>query len=103
MSQKIEQSGCPWVDPEGFLRNSGKGASQGRFVRPSGLKKKLVREPPDQFFGSGRVAYYLYSKICLEGPLKNRQNKGIKDKINGSFMKVESIAECSLGNTFDLH
>ena len=30
-------------------------------------------------------------------PLKNKQNKGLKDKINGSLMKVESIAECSRG------
>ena len=40
----------------------------------------------------------------LSGTLKNRQNKGLKDK--GSLMKVESNAECSLGafcNTFDLH
>ena len=37
-------------------------------------------------------------------PLKNRQNKGLKT--NGSLMKVESIAECSLEAlcyTFDLH
>ena len=36
--------------------------------------------------------------------LKNRQNKDLMP--NGSLMKVESIAECSLGafcNTFDLH
>ena len=45
-----------------------------------------------------------YSKTCLKRPLNNRQNKGLKT--NGSLMKVESIAECSLGafcNTFDLH
>ena len=35
-----------------------------------------------------------YSKTCLEQPLKNRQNKVLKT--NGSLMKVESIAECSL-------
>ena len=37
----------------------------------------------------------MYSKTCLKSP-----------KTNGSLMKVESIAECSLGafcNTFDLH
>ena len=46
----------------------------------------------------------VYSKTCLRRPLKNRQNKGVKT--NGSLMKVESIAECSLGafcNTFDLY
>ena len=45
-----------------------------------------------------------YSRTCLKWPLKNRQNKDLKT--NGSLMKVESIAECSLGafcNTFDLH
>ena len=48
--------------------------------------------------------FLLYSKTCLEGPLKNRKNKGLKD--NGSLMKAKSIVECSLGafcNTFDLH
>ena len=45
-----------------------------------------------------------YSKACLKRPLKNRQSEGLKT--NGSLMKVESIAECSLRefcNTFDLH
>ena len=45
-----------------------------------------------------------YSKTCLKRPLKNRQKKILTT--NGSLMKVESIAECSLGafcNTFDLH
>ena len=49
----------------------------------------------------------MYTKTCLKRPLKNRQNKDLNDKdLNGSLMKVESIAECSLGafcNTFDLH
>ena len=39
----------------------------------------------------------------LKGPLRNRQNKGLKE---GSLMKVKSIAECSFGafcNLFDLH
>ena len=46
----------------------------------------------------------LYSKICLQQPLKNRQKKILTS--NSSLMKVKSIAECSLGafcNTFDLH
>ena len=46
----------------------------------------------------------VYSKTCVKRPLKNKQNKGIKTI--GSLIKVESIAECSLGafcNTFDLH
>ena len=34
---------------------------------------------------------FVYSKTCLQGPLKNRQNKGLF----GKLMKVESIAECS--------
>ena len=36
-----------------------------------------------------------YSKTCLKLPLKNRQNTDLNDKIFGSLMKVESIAECS--------
>ena len=43
----------------------------------------------------------MYSKTCLKRPLKTKVLK-----TNGSLMKVESIAECSLGafcNTFDLH
>ena len=46
----------------------------------------------------------IYSKTCLKRPLKI--NKTEIFKINGSLMKVESIAECSLEafcNTFDLH
>ena len=46
----------------------------------------------------------LYSKTCLKRPLKNRQTKALTT--NGSLMKVEGVAECSLGafcNTFDLH
>ena len=45
-----------------------------------------------------------YSKTCLKRPLKNRQNNDLETI--GSFMKVKSFAECSLGafcNTFDLH
>ena len=45
-----------------------------------------------------------YSKICLKWPLKIDETKVLKT--NGSLMKLESIAECSLGsfcNTFDLH
>ena len=40
-----------------------------------------------------------YSKTCLKWSLKNRQKKTLM--INGSLMKVESIAECS--HSFDLH
>ena len=36
----------------------------------------------------------LYSQTCLKPPLKNRPKKVLK--INGSLMKVQSIAECSL-------
>ena len=46
----------------------------------------------------------VYSKICLERPLKNKQNKGLN--ADGRLMQVKSIAECFLGafcNTFDLH
>ena len=67
----------------------------------------------------------IYSKTCLKQPLKTEVLKtkgslmkvesiaecslGDKTKVlktNGSLMNVESIAECSLGafcNTFDLH
>ena len=47
---------------------------------------------------------YIYSKTCLKQSLKINKTKVFKT--NGSLMKVESIAECSLGafcNTFDLH
>ena len=45
-----------------------------------------------------------YSKTCLKRPLKIDKTKVLME--NGSLMKVESIAEYSLGafcNTFDLH
>ena len=42
----------------------------------------------------------MYSKTCVKQLLKNRQNEDLNDKIYGSLMQVESIAEC---NTFDLH
>ena len=48
--------------------------------------------------------FTVYSKTCLMRPLKNRHTKSFKT--NGSLIKVESIAECSLGafcNTFDMH
>ena len=44
-----------------------------------------------------------YSKTCVKPPLKKDKTKSLMT--NGSLMKVESIAECSLGafcNTFDL-
>ena len=42
-----------------------------------------------------------YSKTCLKRPLKIDKTKVLME--NGSLMKVESIAECSFFNTFDLH
>ena len=45
-----------------------------------------------------------YSKTCLKRPIKIDKTKVLKT--NGSLMKVENIAECSLGaffNTVDLH
>ena len=47
---------------------------------------------------------HVYSKTCLKGPLKIDKTGVLMT--NGSLMKVESIAECSLEalcNTFDLH
>ena len=41
-----------------------------------------------------------YSKTCLKLPLISRQKKDLNDKINGSLIKVESIAECSLGRKY---
>ena len=44
-----------------------------------------------------------YSETCVKWPKKIEETKFLM--INGSFMKVQSIAECSLGafcNTFDL-
>ena len=39
--------------------------------------------------------YTYYSKTCLKWPLKIDKTKILKT--NGSLMKVENIAECSLG------
>ena len=55
-------------------------------------------------FNLGLLCLPMYSKPCLKRPLKIDKTKVLKT--NGSFVKVESIAECSLGafcNTFDLH
>ena len=42
---------------------------------------------------------HVYSKTCVKRPLKNRQNKYLKEsKTNGSLMKVKSIAQCSKKN-----
>ena len=38
------------------------------------------------------LCIFMYGKICLKLPLKNRQNKILMT--NGSLLKVESIAEC---------
>ena len=55
------------------------------------LKKRQNKDLNDKWkLISGR-------KYCRM-PLKNRQNKDLNDKINGSLMKVESIAECSKGS-----
>ena len=48
--------------------------------------------------------FNIYSKNCLKQSLKIDKTKVLM--ANGSLMKVESIAECSLRafcNTFDLH
>ena len=37
---------------------------------------------------------FQYSETCLKGPLKNRQNKGLK--IGGIIMQVESIADSAI-------
>ena len=45
-----------------------------------------------------------YSKTCVKRPLKKDKTKILMT--NGSLMKVESIAECSIVafcNAFDLH
>ena len=50
------------------------------------------------------ISFVLTIKPVLSGYSKIDKTKILK--INGSLMKVESIAECSLGafcNTFDLH
>ena len=50
------------------------------------------------------LIFLYYSKTCLKRSLKTDKTKVLKTI--GSLMKVESIAECSLGvfcNTFDLH
>ena len=55
-------------------------------------------------FFSQRLNGYFTVKPVLSGHSKIDKTKVLKT--NGSLMKVESIAECSLGafcNTFDLH
>ena len=50
------------------------------------------------------MRFLKYSKTCVKRSLIKAKTKLLM--INGSLMKVESIAECSLGafcNTFDLH
>ena len=44
------------------------------------------------------TVFTLYSKTCLKQSLKNRQNKGFKDRC--VIIQVKSIAFC---NTFNLH
>ena len=54
-------------------------------------------------FESLKIVYTTLKPVLI-GPSKKDKTKVLK--INGSLMKVESIAECSLGafcNTFDLH
>ena len=54
------------------------------------------------------ILIILLYDLCLVNtvkPVKNSHSKTDKTKFfmtNGSLMKVESIAECSTGNTFDL-
>ena len=59
--------------------------------------------------GAGRSGFTLFDPIYTVKPVLSGHSKIDKTKVfkkNGSLMKVESIAECSLGafcNTFDLH
>ena len=51
-----------------------------------------------------RESLVKYSKTCVRRPLKKDKTKSLMT--NGRLIRVESIAECSLGafcNTFDLH
>ena len=55
-------------------------------------------------FSTGGQVITIYSKTCLNQPLKIDKTKALKTK--GSLKQVKSIAECSLGafcNAFDLH
>ena len=45
------------------------------FEADRGTRKNTNTEQP-----SGTLINYMYSKTCLKQPLKNRQNKGLKDK-----------------------
>ena len=59
---------------------------------------------PFQFVNRGLIPLSNTVKPVLSGHSKLDKTKVLKT--NGSLMKVESIAECSLGvfcNTFDLH
>ena len=68
----------------------------------------------------GKHLWCWYSKTRLKQPLKNRQNKGLKDQLwlnagknycrmlqgvksDYPLMQIKSIAECSPCNTFVLH
>ena len=81
-----------------FILNTSKDPDQANMFICQFLINSLDRlSPADK-------EYKNYSKTCLKRPLKNRQTKVLKT--NGSVMKVEKFAECSLGafcNTFDLH
>ena len=71
--------------------------------------KNLDMSPLSKMPASIRLKYSVhYSlhtvKAVLSGPSKIGKTRVLKT--HGSFMKVESIAKCSLGafcNTFDLH
>ena len=62
----------------------------------------LSRQRVKSVFNLFKIRYTV--KPALSGHSKKDKTKVLKT--NGSLMKVESIAECSLGalcNTFDLH
>ena len=70
-----------------------------------GKSTSMKNQPQNLEFKNDRENFHSYTvKPVLSGHSKIDKTKIITT--NGSLMKVESIAECSLGafcNTFDLH
>ena len=67
-------------------------------VIPPDLNYELFRKDRRDCYRGVLIAIkrnLIYGKTCVKRPFNNRQNIALNDKINGSLMKVKSIAECS--------
>ena len=59
------------------------------------MDKKMITIYAENFRFTGPIVYNpSLQQTCLKQPLKYRQNKDLNG--NGSLMKVESLAECSM-------